>query len=137
MVLRLILGAILLGMAVGQFVSWQEMPEILAAYQAMPDAALRPFAVALLLAEAVSGMWFLARPRSQALTPVWCTPRRRWCGPVWAYRRTCAGWTSPTADVSGVPDPAAEPVRVGAGRAAAGLRGLMIRPGLWAPAAGA
>ena len=71
MVLRLILGMVYLGMAVGQLVSWRQMPEILAAYQAMPDVALRPFAVALLLGEAASGVWFLARPRSQSLTPVW------------------------------------------------------------------
>ncbi|MGH3645836.1 MAG: MauE/DoxX family redox-associated membrane protein [Micromonosporaceae bacterium] len=71
MVLRIILGAVFLGMAVGQVVSWREMPEILAAYQAAPAPMLLPLAVALLVGEAVTGVWFLARPRAQSLTPVW------------------------------------------------------------------
>lgn len=71
MVLRIILGVVYLGMATGQALSWQQMPEILGTYEALPPSALRPLAVALMVGEAVTGVWFLARPRSQALAPVW------------------------------------------------------------------
>jgi hypothetical protein len=71
MALRIILGFVFVGMAVGQLVSWQRMPEILGAYQALSAAALPWLAGALAGAELVCGTWFLARPRSHELTPVW------------------------------------------------------------------
>ncbi|MGH3737794.1 MAG: MauE/DoxX family redox-associated membrane protein [Micromonosporaceae bacterium] len=69
MVLRLVLGVVYVGMAVGQLVSWQQMPEILAAYRVMLDA--QALAGVLIAGELVCGVWFLARPRSQNLAPVW------------------------------------------------------------------
>ncbi|MEW2382609.1 MauE/DoxX family redox-associated membrane protein [Micromonospora sp. NPDC047707] len=69
--LRLILGVVYVGMAVGQLASWTHMPEILAAYQAGGPAAMRALAVVLVAGELTCGLWFLTRPRSRALTPVW------------------------------------------------------------------
>lgn len=69
--LRLILGIILLGMAVGQTLSAPAMSEILGAYDAIPRPLLVPFIVVLIAAEAVAGLWLVARPRSTSLAPVW------------------------------------------------------------------
>lgn len=71
MVSRIILGAVYLGMAVGQLVSWREMPAILGAYQAVPAGAVPWLAGGLVVGELVCGVWFLARPRAQTLAPVW------------------------------------------------------------------
>jgi hypothetical protein len=71
MVLRIILGAVYTAMAVGQVASWRRMPQILVAYQVLPAPALPWLAGALVVGELVCGVWFLARPRSQALVPVW------------------------------------------------------------------
>jgi len=69
--LRLILGVVYLGMAAGQLLSWAQMPQILGAYQAGGPAAMRVLAVLLIAGELFCGLWFAARPRSPALTPVW------------------------------------------------------------------
>ncbi|MCH7230911.1 hypothetical protein L0U85_08620 [Glycomyces sp. L485] len=69
--LRLILGIIYLGMAVGQTLSAAAMPGIIGAYDVVPGPLLIPFVVVLIAAEAVTGLWLLARPRSTSLTPVW------------------------------------------------------------------
>lgn len=69
--LRAVLGAILTVMGAGQLVSWPVMPDILAAYQVAPVAALPWLAAVLILAELAGGLWLLTRPRSCALTPVW------------------------------------------------------------------
>jgi len=71
MVLRIILGAVCLAMAAGQLASWQRMPQILGAYDVLPAAAVPWLAGALVVGELVCGVWFLARPRSQVLAPVW------------------------------------------------------------------
>ncbi|HCT76656.1 MAG TPA: hypothetical protein DGT23_08720 [Micromonosporaceae bacterium] len=71
MVLRIILGALYAAMAVGQLASWQAMPDVLGAYQGVPNEMLPWFAAALIGAEFVAGAWFLALPRSQMLAPVW------------------------------------------------------------------
>lgn len=70
MVLRIILGAVYTAMAAGQLASWSAMPEILAAYRVVDGPAAWLLTGALVLGELVAGMWFLARPRSQALAPV-------------------------------------------------------------------
>ncbi|WP_018830148.1 MauE/DoxX family redox-associated membrane protein [Salinispora tropica] len=69
--LRAVLGAILTTMGVGQLASWPAMPDILAAYEFAPAAALPWFAAVVILGELTSGLWLLTRPRSCALTPVW------------------------------------------------------------------
>lgn len=69
--LRVVLGAILTAMGVGQLVSWPAMPDILAAYRLAPAAVLAWLAAVLILAELAGGLWLLARPRSCALIPVW------------------------------------------------------------------
>jgi len=71
MVLRLILGAVYTAMAVGQLLSWSAMPGILSAYRLVPDAGLQALAAGLIAGELVAGVWFLTRPRSTALAPVW------------------------------------------------------------------
>jgi Methylamine utilisation protein MauE len=68
--LRLILGAIYVGMAGGQLASWRQMPAILSAYGAGGPVAMRTLAVVLVAGELVCGLWFLARPRSSAMVPV-------------------------------------------------------------------
>ncbi|MGQ0575622.1 MAG: MauE/DoxX family redox-associated membrane protein [Pseudonocardia sp.] len=69
MLLRLALGVLMLGQAIGQLVSWDAMPGILAAY-GLPLGAATALAVALVAGELVCGVWFVARPRSTALAPV-------------------------------------------------------------------
>ncbi|MDJ0346590.1 hypothetical protein QMK19_36860 [Streptomyces sp. H10-C2] len=69
-VLRLVLGAVYTGMGVGQLVSFRHMPALLGAYELVTGAAAT-LAAALIAGELVSGVWFLARPRSRALAPVW------------------------------------------------------------------
>jgi hypothetical protein len=71
MVLRTILGVVYMAMAVGQLASWWRMPQILDAYDALPAAALPWLAGLLVVGELVCGVWFVARPRSPALAPVW------------------------------------------------------------------
>lgn len=71
MVLRIVLGAVYAAMAAGQLASVDRMPTILAAYGLVDGAAAAALAVALIAGELVCGLWFLARPRSLALPPVW------------------------------------------------------------------
>jgi hypothetical protein len=71
MILRLVLGAVFVAMAAGQLVSFDVMPDILTAYGLTSGAASTVLAVALIAAEAVTGVWFLARPRSTTAVPVW------------------------------------------------------------------
>ncbi|WP_367667054.1 MauE/DoxX family redox-associated membrane protein [Streptomyces sp. DG2A-72] len=71
MVLRMVLGAVYAAMAVGQLASFGHMPGILGAYGVVADVAATAPAVALIVGELVCGVWFLARPRSKALAPVW------------------------------------------------------------------
>lgn len=71
MLLRIVLGVVYLAMAGGQLASWSSMPAILDAYRALPPAALPVLAAGLIAAELVCGIWFVARPRSLAATPVW------------------------------------------------------------------
>jgi hypothetical protein len=70
-VLRVVLGVVLTGMAAGQLASWSAMPSILDTYRVLPAQALPVLAAGLMAAELVCGVWFLARPRSAAVTPVW------------------------------------------------------------------
>jgi hypothetical protein len=71
MVLRLLLGAVFTAMGLGQLVSLDRMPGILAAYGVVAGAGATAVAVALIAGELVCGLWFLARPRSPAPAPVW------------------------------------------------------------------
>ncbi|WP_067034334.1 MauE/DoxX family redox-associated membrane protein [Streptomyces dysideae] len=71
MILRLVLGALFIAMAVGQLVSFDAMPAILDAYRLTAGAGSAVLAVTLIAGEAVAGVWFLARPRSTVRTPVW------------------------------------------------------------------
>lgn len=71
MVLRIVAGAVYTAMALGQLASFGRMPGILAEYEAVAGAAATALAVALIAGELVCGVWFLARPRSKALAPVW------------------------------------------------------------------
>ncbi|MBW1595961.1 MauE/DoxX family redox-associated membrane protein [Streptomyces sp. JJ38] len=71
MVLRLVLGFVFTAMAVGQLASVAAMPDILGAYGLVHGAAAAVLAVALIVVELVCGVWFLSRPRSRALAPVW------------------------------------------------------------------
>ncbi|EST38298.1 hypothetical protein N566_08250 [Streptomycetaceae bacterium MP113-05] len=71
MILRLVLGVLLVVMALGQLFSFGTMPDILSSYGVTGGAASTALAVALIAAESVGGVWFLVRPRSTALTPVW------------------------------------------------------------------
>jgi hypothetical protein len=70
MVLRIVLGAVYTAMAVGQLASFGHMPRVLAEYGLLTGVATA-LAVALIAGELVCGVWFLARPRSKALAPVW------------------------------------------------------------------
>jgi len=71
MVLRIVLGALYTAMAVGQLVSFGRMPGILAVYGLVDGVAAGALAGVLIVGELVGGVWFLARPRSKALGPVW------------------------------------------------------------------
>jgi hypothetical protein len=71
MILRIVLGALFTAMAVGQLVSFDAMPGILTAYGLPHGAASTALAVALIAGEALAGGWFLARPRSATVVPVW------------------------------------------------------------------
>lgn len=71
MVLRIVLGTVYTAMAIGQLASFGHMPGILAAYGLVDGAGATALAVALIAGELVAGVWFLARPRSKALAPVW------------------------------------------------------------------
>jgi uncharacterized protein (DUF427 family) len=70
-VLRIVLGALYVGMAAGQLASWPAMPGILNAYDAAPAGVLPWLAAVLIAAELLAGAWLLLRPRSRAMTPVW------------------------------------------------------------------
>ncbi|MGP3951405.1 MauE/DoxX family redox-associated membrane protein [Streptomyces sp. 7N604] len=71
MVLRTALGAVFTAMAVGQLASFEEMPSILAAYGLVAGGAATALAVVLIIGELICGTWFLTRPRSGAIAPVW------------------------------------------------------------------
>ncbi|MEU0337486.1 MauE/DoxX family redox-associated membrane protein [Streptomyces bobili] len=71
MILRIILGAVLAAMALGQLASFDAMPAILTTYGLTSGAASTALAVALIGAEAVTAAWFLTRPRSRATAPLW------------------------------------------------------------------
>ncbi|MFC9915010.1 MauE/DoxX family redox-associated membrane protein [Streptomyces sp. NPDC059862] len=71
MVLRSVLGALFVAMAVGQLVSFRQMPGILDAYGLVSGPGAPALAAALIAGELVCGVWFLARPRSKAIAPVW------------------------------------------------------------------
>ena len=71
MVLRIVLGTVYTAMAIGQLASFGHMPGILAAYGLVDGAGATALAVVLIAGELVAGVWFLARPRSKALAPVW------------------------------------------------------------------
>ncbi|MEW2635312.1 MauE/DoxX family redox-associated membrane protein [Streptomyces sp. NPDC048389] len=71
MVLRIVLGTVYTAMAIGQLASFPSMPAILSAYGLVTGGAATALAVALIGGELVCGVWFLARPRSRALAPVW------------------------------------------------------------------
>lgn len=67
----MVLGVVFVGMAAGQLASWSAMPGVLGAYRLLPEVALPVLAAGLIAAELVCGSWFLARPRSRAIAPVW------------------------------------------------------------------
>lgn len=69
--LRLVLGVVYLAMAVGQTVSFGSMPEVLAAYRLLDATWWSPVVVVLIASELVCGVWFVARPWSRQLGPVW------------------------------------------------------------------
>jgi len=71
MVLRIVLGTVYTVMAIGQLASFGHMPRILSAYGLVTGGAATALAAALIAGELVCGIWFLARPRSKALAPVW------------------------------------------------------------------
>ncbi|WAX77474.1 MauE/DoxX family redox-associated membrane protein [Streptomyces sp. KMM 9044] len=71
MILRLVLGAVLAAMALGQLASFNAMPAVMTAYGLPSGAVSTALTVALIGAEAVTAFWFLARPRSRAAAPVW------------------------------------------------------------------
>jgi len=71
MVLRIVLGTVYTAMALGQIASFGHMPRILSTYGLVSGGAATMLAVALIAGELVCGIWFLARPRSKALAPVW------------------------------------------------------------------
>ncbi|MEV6329356.1 MauE/DoxX family redox-associated membrane protein [Streptomyces sp. NPDC051909] len=71
MVLRIVLGTVYSAMAVAQLASLPHMSGILSAYGLVTGGAATALALALIAGELVSGIWFVARPRSKALAPVW------------------------------------------------------------------
>ncbi|MFJ4014396.1 MauE/DoxX family redox-associated membrane protein [Streptomyces sp. NPDC090026] len=71
MVLRIVLGTVYTAMAIGQLASFEHMPRILSAYGLVDGVGATALAAALIAGELVCGVWFLARPRSKALAPVW------------------------------------------------------------------
>ncbi|MGH3432325.1 MAG: MauE/DoxX family redox-associated membrane protein [Thermocrispum sp.] len=71
MVLRIVLGTVYTAMAIGQLASFGHMPGILATYGLVDGVGATALAVALIAGELLAGVWFLARPRSKALAPVW------------------------------------------------------------------
>ncbi|MFE3329694.1 MauE/DoxX family redox-associated membrane protein [Streptomyces sp. NPDC059176] len=71
MVLRIVVGTVYTAMAVGQLASFGYMPQILAAYGLVTGPAATMLAACLIVGELVCGIWFLTRPRSKALAPVW------------------------------------------------------------------
>ncbi|MEU2911957.1 MauE/DoxX family redox-associated membrane protein [Streptomyces massasporeus] len=71
MILRLVLGAVLAAMALGQLASFDAMPAVMTTYGLTSGAVSTALAVALIGAEAVTAVWFLAWPRSRAAAPVW------------------------------------------------------------------
>lgn len=71
MVLRLVLGSVYTAMAVGQLASITDMPAVLGAYGLVHGAVAVVLAAGLIAGELVCGVWFLMRPRSAAIAPVW------------------------------------------------------------------
>lgn len=71
MVIRFVLGGVYTAMAVGQLASLGDMPAILGSYGLVRGAAASVLAGLLIVGELVCGVWFLARPGSTAIAPVW------------------------------------------------------------------
>ncbi|PCG86991.1 hypothetical protein CIB93_05475 [Streptomyces sp. WZ.A104] len=71
MVLRLVLGTLYAAMAAGQLASFDAMPGILGAYGLVDGPAATALTVLLIAGELACAAWFLARPRSTAIAPVW------------------------------------------------------------------
>ena len=71
MVLRLVLGTLYAAMAAGQLASVDAMPGILGSYGLVDGHTATALTVLLIAGELVCAAWFLARPRSKAVTPVW------------------------------------------------------------------
>ncbi|MBW5480374.1 MauE/DoxX family redox-associated membrane protein [Streptomyces bambusae] len=71
MVLRIVLGTVYTAMAIGQLASFSRMPGILSAYGLVTGGGATALAIGLIAGELVCGIWFLTRPRSRALAPVW------------------------------------------------------------------
>ncbi|OII65578.1 hypothetical protein BJP40_01470 [Streptomyces sp. CC53] len=71
MILRIVLGVVLAAMALGQLASFDAMSGILTSYGLTAGTVSTALAVALIGAEAVTAVWFLARPRSRSAAPVW------------------------------------------------------------------
>jgi len=69
--LRIVLGAVYIAMVIGQLASLPRMPGILGAYGLVHGSAAGLLAVVLIGGELVCGVWFLARPGSMAIAPVW------------------------------------------------------------------
>ncbi|MGW3727456.1 MauE/DoxX family redox-associated membrane protein [Streptomyces sp. NPDC000851] len=81
MVLRVVLGTVYTAMAIGQLASFGRMPAIVSAYGLVAGGTATALAVPLIAGELVCGIWFLARPRSKAMAP------------VWAYTAVSLAWT--------------------------------------------
>ncbi|APU43431.1 MauE/DoxX family redox-associated membrane protein [Streptomyces sp. TN58] len=71
MVLRIVLGTVYTAMAIGQLASFGRMPGVLSAYGLVTGGGATALAIGLIMGELVCGVWFLSRPRSRALAPVW------------------------------------------------------------------
>ncbi|KIE26060.1 hypothetical protein LK08_15960 [Streptomyces sp. MUSC 125] len=71
MMLRLVLGAVYTAMALGQLASLGRMPVVLGGYGLVHGASAGVLAVLLIVGELVCGLWFLTRPRSTVIAPVW------------------------------------------------------------------
>ncbi|MGQ4368936.1 MauE/DoxX family redox-associated membrane protein [Streptomyces violaceoruber] len=71
MLLRLVLGGVYTAMATGQLASLTDMPASLGAYGLVHGAGAAALAFVLIAGELTCGAWFLTRPRSTAVAPVW------------------------------------------------------------------
>lgn len=102
MVLRIVLGALCTAMAVGQLASFRHMPAILSAYGLVTGGAATALAVALIAGELVCGIWFLARPRSKVLAPVWVFTAVSVVWTVLAVQAYARGLTVPNCGCFGI-----------------------------------